>query len=136
VPDEGLLILAAMHVGIVVVGLAVLWLASRRPRTTAVLIGLVLVAAVASLWFGADLAADNYDVGRRLYVAGVVGVLYGLPAGILFDPARRRTGSTVGPARFRDWVNGVGIYLVGWWVTAFIMSCIAVAGMARSGGLR
>jgi hypothetical protein len=136
VVDEGLLVLAATQVAIVPVGLAVLWLASRRPRTAAVLIGVVVGAALASAWFGSNLADDNYDVGRRVYLAGIFGVIYGLPAGILFDPARRRTGDRIGPVGFRAWANGVGAYMAGWWVTAFIMSGIAVVGLAQAGSVR
>ena len=131
--DEGLLILIATQVAIVPIGLAVLWLASRRPRTAAVLIGTVVVAAGVSIWVGSNLAEDNYAVGRWVYVAGVFGVIYGLPACVLFDPARRRTGDRIGPVGFRAWVNGVGIYLIAWWVTAFFMSGIAVVALAQSG---
>jgi hypothetical protein len=134
--DERLLILAATQAAIVPAGLAVLWLASRRPRTAAVLIVTVIAAALASVRIGSNLAEDNYDVGRRVYLAGIFGVIYGLPAGILFDPARRRTGDAIGPVRLRDWVNGVGIYLVAWWVTAFLMSGIAMFGMAQAGSSR
>src|SRR3954466_3949476 len=52
--DEGLVILAATQAAIVPIGLAVLWLASRRPRTAAVLIGVVLAAAAAAIWFGSN----------------------------------------------------------------------------------
>lgn len=135
-PDEALLILIGFHIGIVVIGLGVLWLASRRPRMAAALIGVVVLAGFTSVWFGSNLAPDNYAVGRGVYLAGVFGLLYGLPAAILFEPARRRTGDVVGPVRFRDWVNGVGIYLVAWWVTAFVASGIAALGMAQAGEFR
>jgi len=134
--DEGLLILAATQAAIVPIGLAVLWLASRRPRTAAVLIGVVVIAAGAAIWFGSNLAEDDYRVGRWVYVAGVLGLIYGLPAGILFDPARRRTGDRIGPIGVRAWASGVGAYLAGWWVTAFIMSGIAVVALAQSGSAR
>jgi len=134
--DERLLILAATQAAIVPIGLAVLWLASRRPRTTAVLIGAVVVAACTSIWIGSNLVEDDYAVGRWVYVAGVLGLLYGLPASILFDPARRRTGDAVGPVGFRAWVNGVGVYLGAWWVMAVLMAGIAVVAVAQSGSAR
>ena len=112
--DEGLLILAATQAAIMPVGLAVLWLASRRPWTAAVLIVMVIAAALASVRIGSNLVEDHYDVGRPVYLAGIFGVIYGLPAscstrpgGGRVTPSARsasRTGST-GPA-FIWWPGG------------------------------
>jgi len=134
--DDGLIALVASHVAVVIVGLAVLALARRRPRAAAGLAAGTVVAGFALVWLGAYLSGDHYDVGRRVYQAGVCGVLYGLPAAILFEPARKRTGDVIGPVTVRDWVNGVGAYLVSWWVTAFIVSGIAMLGMAQAGSFR
>jgi hypothetical protein len=134
--DEGLLILAAVHVAVVAVGLFLLCLARRRPRTAAVLIVVTLVAGFGLLWTGAYIAQDDYEVGRRLYQAGILGVLYGLPAAVPCAVARQRTGDTVGPVGVRGWVNGVGMYLFAWWATAFVVGCIAALGMAQSGSFR
>lgn len=135
-PDEGLIYLIAVHVGVVAVGLLVMWLARRWPRATAALIVGTLVAGFGLLWAGAYKAEDNWDVGRRLYRAGILGVLYGLPAAVPCAVGRQRTGDTVGPVGVRGWVNGVGMYLFAWWVTAFVVGCIAMLGMAQSGSFR
>lgn len=134
--DDGLIALIASHVAVVVVGLAVLALARRRPRTAVGLVAGTLVAGFALVWVGAYLSDEHYEVGRRVYLAGILGVLYGLPAAVLFDAARRRTGDVVGPVTVRDWVNAVGAYLMAWWVTAFIVSGIAMLGMAQAGQMR
>lgn len=134
--DDGLIALIVSHVAVVIVGLAVLALARRQPRTAAWLVVGTLVAGFALVWVGVYLSDEHYEVGRRVYLVGILGVLYSLPTAVLFHAARKRTGDATGPVTVRDWVNGVGAYLGAWWVTAFIVSGIAMLGMARAGSFR
>jgi hypothetical protein len=136
VSNDGMLFFVALQIGVVLVGFLGLRLASRRPRVLAVLIGSILAAGFGLIWYGSTTADDNYEAGRRLFQAGFIGVLFALPALVLFTPGRRRTGDRVGPVGIRDWVSGVGMYFGAWWAVAFLVGCIGYLGMAQSGSFR
>jgi hypothetical protein len=133
--DDGLIRLAATQVAGVVVALVVFWLARRRPRTTGVLIGSSVIIGFGLIWLGAYLSEDDFEAGRRCFQVGILGVLYGLPAPVLFQWGRW-TGPFVGPGRAPESVKAVGAYLGAWWVCAFVVGGIAMLGMAQAGSFR
>jgi hypothetical protein len=134
--NEGLLLFVALQIGVVLAGIGGLWMASRKPRALAILIGMILSAGLGLVWYGSTSADDNYERGRRLFQAGCISILYALPALVLFSPGRRRTGDRVGPVGVRDWASGVGMYFGAWWAVAFLVGCIGYLGMAQSGSFR
>jgi hypothetical protein len=134
--DEGLQILTAFHVGIIVIALVGLWAARRWLRTVSAVIVLAVIGGFGLIWYGAYAAQDDYDYGKHWYQAGIAMLFYGLPACVLVALARQRTGDTVGPIAFRGWVEAVGSYLVACWFTAFLLGCIAMFGMAQAGSFR
>jgi len=133
--DDGLIRLAATQVAGVVVALVLCWLTARRPRTTAVLIGVVVAAGIGLIWLGAYLSDDDFDVGRGYFVLGIIGILYGLPAPVVFESARR-TNPFTSPGQAPEWVKAVGAYLGVWWAVAFVVGGIAMLGMAQAGQMR
>ena len=133
--DDGLIRLAATQVAGVVVALVEFWLASRWPRTAGVVIGGAVVIGFGLIWLGAYLSEDDFDAGRWCFQAGILGILYGLPAPVLFQSARR-TNPFDSPGRTPEWVKAVGAYLGAWWVTGFVVGGIAMLGMAQAGSFR
>ena len=133
--DDGLIRLAAMQVAGIGVALVVFWLARRRPRAAGVLIGSAVMIAFGLIWLGAFLSEDHFEAGRLCFQVGFLGVLYGLPAPVLFQSGRG-TGPFVSPGRAPEWVKAVGSYLGAWWVSAFVVGAIAMLGMAQAGQMR
>jgi hypothetical protein len=134
--DEGLQILTAFHVGVILIALVGLWAARRWPGVVSLVILIAVVGGFGLVWLGAYTAEDDLDAGRHRYQAGIAMLFYGLPACVLVALARQRTGDTVGPIGFRGWAEAIGTYLIACWFTAFLLGCIAMFGMAQAGSFR
>src|SRR5262249_8188796 len=101
------------------VGFAVLCAARRWPRAVTGLLGVVVVAALAGIWFGAELALADFNAGRICFVGGLALLTLGGAAFVLVAAAREQPGAAASWAGVMVLLFG---YLFACWVFAFVIA--------------
>jgi hypothetical protein len=151
------------NVVILAVGAIVLCCAGRWPRVMVGLIVVAVVAAVAGIWGGAELALSDFDTGSRLFTVGLMTLILGLPAWWLVGIGRLRKDATlswgglvdcvrmvlaflddpswklVPSDRAQEWIAWAGVVMGYWvccWAFAFFIGIIAFFAGTPNGQFR
>lgn len=123
-----LLLFALAQVAVVAFGYGIARVSEKRPRSAAILIGLVFVAGCASMFVGGEIAEDGRLVAYRLVSIGFLIVVVTVPSWGLIGESRRRQGIY----HQRELGQLLLKYLGACWLTGIFFTPIFVGAMLVS----